>query len=193
MNKNTVTIDLGTIENTCFVVMPFDPLFKVMYDRVIQPAVEELNIECIRGDEIYSKQSIVGDIWKALREAKFVIAELTGRNPNVLYEIGLAHALGKPIILLTRNEEDVPFDLKGLRYTFYDISDPFWGENLKSSLRTMVQNVRDQPDLSKHLEGIKTKINETGPIIEFQLEKLTELDIPKVSGNWKATWRGYGC
>jgi hypothetical protein len=77
-----------------------------------------------------------------------VVAELSGRNPNVMYEIGLAHAIGKPIILLTRNQEDVPFDLKALRYLFYDINNPDWGETLRSELLKKVRNVLDVPSLA---------------------------------------------
>jgi hypothetical protein len=186
-----VRIELGTITNTCFVVMPFEALFKAMYDQVIRPAVEDLNILCIRGDEIYSKQSIVSDIWKTLRECRFVVAELTGRNPNVLYEIGLAHAIGKPIILLTRNEDDVPFDLKGLRYTFYDINDPFWGEHLRNTLRAVVQNVLDEPGLSLHLEGIHTTLEAPRNIEKLIAAKTVKTEIRDISGNWKGSWKRF--
>ena len=112
MDTNTVTIEIGNIENFCFIVMPFDSLFQVQYERVIRPAIEELGLICIRADELYSRPQVMADIWKSIRKSRLVIAELTGRNANVFYEIGLAHAIGKPIILLTRNEDDVPFDLK---------------------------------------------------------------------------------
>ncbi len=95
-------------------VNALQPIYDTEYKRVIQPAVEATGLECVRGDEIYSKPKITDDIWKSLRAARVVIAELTGRNSNVFYELGLAHAIGKPAIILTRNEEDVPFDLKGL-------------------------------------------------------------------------------
>src|SRR5207237_4931202 len=101
----------------------------------------EIGLKCVRGDEIYSKPNIMSDIWKELRKARLVVAELTGKNANVFYEIGLAHAIGKPIILLTRNEDDVPFDLKALRYRYYDVNDPFWGDNLRDSIQLMVKSV----------------------------------------------------
>jgi len=125
---NQITIDLGELQNSCFIVMPFDPLYQTEYEKIIHPALLELEIKCIRGDEIYSKQRIMDDIWSSIRSCRLVIAELTGRNPNVLYEVGLAHAIGKPVIILTRNAEDVPFDLKDLRYLYYDTNNPFWGE-----------------------------------------------------------------
>ena len=147
MKKNQVQIDLVKVRNSCFVVMPFNPLFLSEYENIIQPALTELNIECIRGDEIYSKQRIMDDIWSSIRSCRFVLAELTGKNPNVLYEIELAHAIGKPVIVITRNGDDVPFDLKDLRYLFYDVNDPFWGENLKKGIQSLVQKVLEKPDL----------------------------------------------
>lgn len=187
--NNQVRIEIGNITNTCFVVMPFDPLFQNMYERVIRPAVEELRIECVRGDEIYSKPSIVADIWRSLRNARFVIAELTGRNPNVFYEVGLAHAIGKPILLLTREEEDVPFDLKALRYTFYDTNDPFWGENLRKAIRSVVQNILDTPGLSSYLEGVTSEVELPDlsqlPVYEEHLVS----PVQDVSGNWQGTWK----
>ena len=122
-----IEISLGVLTNSCFVIMPFSPTYNTEYERVIRPAVEATGLACIRADEIYSKPQIMADIWKSIRSARLVIAELTGRNTNVFYEVGLAHTLGKPVIIITRNEEDVPFDLKALRYVYYNTEDPFWG------------------------------------------------------------------
>ncbi|HYX71925.1 MAG TPA: hypothetical protein VE732_04085 [Nitrososphaera sp.] len=188
-STNSVIIETGKIENTCFVVMPFDQLFETHYERVIRPAVEEIGLKCIRGDEIYSKPNIMADIWSAIRSARLVIAELTGRNPNVFYEVGLAHAIGKPVILLTRNEEDVPFDLKSLRYRYYNINDPFWGENLRNSIQAMIHNVLGATEFSTPLEGITA--NWAVPILPQKPsippnQKSKSID---VSGNWKVKFK----
>src|SRR5262245_20229677 len=119
MTSSQVIVDLEELTNTCFVVMPFDALFEVQYDRVIRPAIEQTGLKCVRGDEIYSHPSVIHDIWHSLRKARLVVAELSGRNPNVMYEVGLAHAIGKPVVLLTRNKNDVPFDVGALRYLYY--------------------------------------------------------------------------
>ena len=66
----------------------------------------------------------------ALATVKVLVAELTTRNPNVFYELGLAHALGKPVVLVSSNEPDVPLDLKHIRVIYYDVNDPFWGNKL---------------------------------------------------------------
>lgn len=150
-----IKVEVDKVTNSCFVVMPFNSLFQTEYDKIIQPALEEIGVQCIRGDEIYVKQRIVDDIWLQIRRCRFVLAELTSKNPNVLYEIGLAHAIGKPIIIITRNEDDVPFDLKSLRYLFYNVNDPFWGDNLKIGIQKLAQKVIDNPAIEKYLEGIE--------------------------------------
>lgn len=136
-----VEIEIGKLTNSCFVIMPFRSVYATEYSDVIRPAVETAGLQCVRADEIYSRPHVTADIWRSLRSARVVIAELTGQNTNVFYEVGLAHALGKPVIIITRDEDDVPFDLKALRYLYYSIDDPFWGENLRKALASMIQKL----------------------------------------------------
>lgn len=189
---SNILIEIENIENSCFVVMPFSSLYQIEYENIIKPSLEELNVKCVRGDEIYSKQRIMDDIWQSIKSCRFVIAELTGKNPNVLYEVGLAHAIGKPVIILTRNADDVPFDLKDLRYLYYDTNDPFWGDNLKIALKSLIQKVIDSPDIDIYLQGIKTlKKSDFPKISDIEKEKTKSVVKQKfvdVSGNWKATW-----
>jgi nucleoside 2-deoxyribosyltransferase len=183
--KNIIQIDLGDINNTCFVVMPFSPVYQSEYENIIKPAITELNIKCERGDEIYAKQRIMDDIWSSIRNCRFVLAELTGRNPNVLYEIGLAHAIGKPVIIITRNGDDVPFDLKDLRYLYYDVNEPFWGENLKKGIQSLVQKLIENPELENYLEGITKPIPIKYPEISKEIVKEKPVKkIIDISGNW---------
>ncbi|UOK42405.1 MULTISPECIES: nucleoside 2-deoxyribosyltransferase [Flavobacterium] len=188
-----ILIEIKKLENSCFVVMPFSSLYQIEYESIIKPTLQELNIKCIRGDEIYSKQRIMDDIWQSIKSCRFVIAELTGKNPNVLYEVGLAHAIGKPVIILTRNSDDVPFDLKDLRYLYYDINDPFWGENLKLGLKSLIQKVIDNPDIDIYLEGIKSLNKSDFPKInsseDIKPKKIAPKKIVNLSGNWKGSWK----
>lgn len=184
-SKSKITIDMGEVENICFVVMPFDPLFQVQYERVIRPAVEQLGLTCIRGDEIYSKPQIMADIWLSIRKSRLVIAEMTGRNANVFYEMGLAHAVGKPIILLTRNEDDVPFDLKALRYRYYNTNDPFWGENLRTAIQSMVNSILEQAEAQTYLEGISGNVNLPALPVKGEMPKKEESTYLDIAGNWK--------
>lgn len=188
MSENRVTIQLGTVANRCFVVMPFASMFEREYTRVIKPAIESVGLECVRGDEIYSEQSIIQDIWKTLRSCRVVLAELSGRNPNVMYEVGLAHALGKPIILLTRNQDDVPFDLKSLRYVYYDTDNPDWGTDLRAELVRAVNKVLENPSLSGHLNGVKVDAKIPAVPGQALLKLANELVPLSLAGVWHGSW-----
>lgn len=186
MDDNRAIINLDGINNTCFVVMPFHALFELEYERVIRPAIEEAGLECIRGDEIYTEQSIVQDIWKSIRQARVIVAELSGRNPNVMYETGLAHAIGKPIIMLTRDQNDVPFDLRSLRYIYYDPNNPFWGDDLRKDLTKLLMKVLESPTIGTHLNGIDIK-QQLPNLPEHPIQKEEKLEID-YSGVWNTSW-----
>jgi len=104
----------------CFVIMPFGGEFDRLYTLVIRPAVEASGLSVVRADEIYSTNAIVDDIYRAITSAELCIADVSGRNPNVSYELGMAHASRKQVILLTQDIEDVPFDYRHLRLLKYD-------------------------------------------------------------------------
>jgi len=105
--------------NLCFVLMPFDCQFHPVYDDHIRNVVKAEGLSCLRADEITSTNIITWDIWEKINRARFIIADLSGKNANVFYEVGVAHTLSKDVILLTRDIEDVPFDLKALRCIVY--------------------------------------------------------------------------
>ena len=107
-------------DRLCFVIMPFDEEFDAVYQDIIKPVTEGLKLRCLRADEIFTSTSIIEDIQPHIRKARFLIADLTHRNPNVFYELGFAHALDKDVILLTQDlKKDVPFDLQHRRITAY--------------------------------------------------------------------------
>lgn len=106
--------------NLCFVLMPFAPEFDEIYEAVIFPTVtEKLGMKCARADQVFSGRSVMDDLWGYINRACVIIAELTGRNPNVLYELGLCHAIGKPVVMITQSMGDVPFDVRHLRCVVY--------------------------------------------------------------------------
>jgi hypothetical protein len=130
--------------DTCFVMMPFAEPLGGYYTTVYQPAIDKAKLKAVRADaEIFGTGKIIDQIWTGIHDARVLVAELTGRNPNVLYELGLAHALRKPVVLVSSNEDDVPFDVRHVRVIYYDMRDPFWGtklidkvaENILSALR----------------------------------------------------------
>jgi len=117
--------------DTCFVMMPFANPIGGYYATIYEPAIKKAGLTPVRADtDIFATGKIIDQIWTGLKRAKVLVAELTGRNPNVLYELGLAHALHKPVVLISSNEADVPFDVRHVRVIYYELTDPFWGEKL---------------------------------------------------------------
>lgn len=104
----------------CFVIMPFGGWFDKYYIDIYIPAIEAAGFEAKRAEDLYRLGNIVNDIWAYTKEATVLLADLTNKNPNVFYELRLAHAITKPAVLITASMEDVPFDLRSLRVIDYD-------------------------------------------------------------------------
>ena len=107
---------------SAFVVMQFTPQFDELFEDVIRPVCKGMAIEAIRASDIYRPGIIIQDIIQELAESQVVIADITPANPNVFYELGYAHALHKPTILLANRDESnqLPFDHSSFRVIFYD-------------------------------------------------------------------------
>src|SRR5690349_20368297 len=86
----------GRAKPTCFAIMPFGGWFDDYYDDLYCPAIRAAGLEPKRADDLYRPSTIINDIWSYTQSAKIILADLTGKNPNVFYELGLAHALAKP-------------------------------------------------------------------------------------------------
>ncbi len=133
--------------DTCFVVMPFADPLGGYYKTVYQPAIERAKLKSVRADaEIFGTGKIIDQIWSGIHGARVLVAELTGRNPNVLYELGLAHALKKPVVLVSSNEDDVPFDVRHVRVIYYDMRDPFWGQKLIEKVAENIVSALRNPE-----------------------------------------------
>lgn len=129
----------------CFVIMPFGGWFDDYYDTVYRPAIEAAGLEPHRADDLYRPSTIVNDIWSYTQKAKLILADLSGKNPNVFYELGLAHALAKPAILIAESIDDVPFDLRALRVLEYNKNAPRWGEVLGEKITKSIGEVVSAP------------------------------------------------
>ncbi len=124
-------------DKLCFIIMPFTDKLNPIYESIIRPVIKDLKLKSLRADEIFTSKPIVDDIWESIKKAKFLIADLTDRNVNVFYELGLAHALNKDVILLTQDIDDVPFDLRHYRIIVYQ--DSISGaDKLKSTLKDFI-------------------------------------------------------
>lgn len=123
-----------------FVVMQFTPEYNDLYAQVIRPVAESVGLECIRADEFAGPGIIISDIERQIHECDVVIAEITPENCNVFYEVGYAHATGKPTILIAQRGKVLPFDVSAFRTLFYE--------------NTIVGKHNIELGLRKHLEGI---------------------------------------
>ena len=113
----------------CFVIAPFSSGRTQIYTDYIKPIVERHDMACVRADDIRTNRGIVENIWRSICEARFLIADLTSANPNVFYELGIAHTVGKEVILIEERPIDSdppkrPFDTMGINAIIYDNSAP---------------------------------------------------------------------
>lgn len=102
-----------------FVLMPFSKEFDDIYKFGIRGAADDAGAYAERLDEQIFAEGMLERIFNQISKADVVIADMTGRNPNVFYEVGYAHALGKIVLLLTQDAEDIPFDLQHRPHTVY--------------------------------------------------------------------------
>lgn len=103
----------------CAVLMPFTTAWSTrIWTGVLKPKIEALGFEPVRADDLFGRD-VMEDIWQMVLTSEVVVADITGRNANVFYELGIAHTLGKNVILLTQSTEDIPFDLNRYRHVIY--------------------------------------------------------------------------
>jgi hypothetical protein len=120
-----------------FVLTPFHTSFDEFFSGVISVG-QETNYSVSRGDEHVQKSDIFSQVLTGIVTSRFIVANITGRNPNVFYELGVAHALDKEVILVAENDAEVPFDLQSKRIIFYGNID-----ELKSRLATALVRLVD--------------------------------------------------
>lgn len=130
--------------NLCFVIMPFGDPFDGIYESSIEQTVIRLGLRCVRADRISERGVIMDQVWAHIVRARVIIAELTEQNPNVFYELGLAHALDKPVIQLAQNIDDVPFDLRHTRCIIYSNTVP-GARELERVLSEAIKAVLSEP------------------------------------------------
>lgn len=143
---------------SCFVVMPFAGSIGGYYQQIYEPAIKKAGLTPVRADaDIFGTGKIIDQIWAGINSAKVLVAELTTRNPNVFYELGLAHALDKPVVLVSSNEKDVPFDLQHIRVIYYDVSDPFWGQKLIEKVAENIVSALKNPEEAVFKRALESK------------------------------------
>ncbi len=124
-----------------FVVMQFEETYDNLYREVIRPVCEKSGFQVERADDVFRPGTILQDIINGLLDSDVVIAEVSPANRNVFYELGYAHALDKPTVLLARRGGELPFDISGYRVIYYD--------------DTIGGKPQVEETLDKHLSNIK--------------------------------------
>ncbi len=130
---------------TCFVLMPFGGYFDLRFKNVYKPAIGAANLSCIRADSLFGPSPIMSDIWKNIQSSGPLLADMTGQNANVFYELGLAHAIGKPVVLVSETMDDVPFDLRPYRVITFDKNEPSWGAQLQKAITASLEETMREP------------------------------------------------
>jgi hypothetical protein len=106
-------------ETLAFVLTPFNEKYNSQYS-VIKQVVTDLGFRCSRGDDSNLSSNILGHIVQQITKSRIVIANISGRNPNVFYELGIAHALGKPVLIVSESLADIPFDINSSRILAFE-------------------------------------------------------------------------
>jgi len=136
-------------DDLCFVLMPFRDDLQGFYNSAVKPIVEELGLDCNLATDITAGHGdVMDEIWVKLNEARLVIADLTGQNANVFYELGIANTLGKHVVAICKrvpNGQDgkLPFDVSGRRTIFYEdsaVGAVAFKEELAKHIKTILES-----------------------------------------------------
>ena len=175
MEKEEKNIKEEDNRDTCFVIMPFGGYFDDYYKDIYFHAIESAGLKPKRVDDLNRPSSIIQDIWTYTKKAKLILADLTEKNPNVFYELGLAHAIAKPAILITQDKNDIPFDLQGHRVIEYDKNIHDWGLNLREKIETSIIETINSPLAAVLPAFIETK--DSGGSIPISKQEKTLIEI----------------
>jgi len=141
---------------TCFFVSPIGKegteqytKSKEVLDFIVKPAIEkaDLDYHVIRADDITKSGSFVKDIIEQLNSAYIVIADLTGQNPNVFYELGVRHALSSRTIIIAQSIDDIPSDLRSYRTIIYETSAK-GAKQFADKIEELLKAINNDPEAS---------------------------------------------
>jgi hypothetical protein len=144
-----------------FVLMPFSSDFDDIYHLGIKKACENTGAYAERVDEQIYQETILERLINQIFKADIIISDMTGKNPNVFYETGYAHALNKTVILLTQNADDIPFDLKHYPHIVYGKKIVKLIPELERTIKYYLDHKNDTfitlPDIDIYIDGISIR------------------------------------
>lgn len=122
LERMGVNKDVNVKNKTVFVLTPFNDEYDKDY-LWVKEAFDRYKYTCARGDDVKVQNNLLAHIVKEMLSSQLVVANISGRNPNVFYELGIAHALGKDVILISRSKDDITFDLSSSQIIIYQDKD----------------------------------------------------------------------
>lgn len=190
---------MASVKPFAFVLMPFSRSFGDLYRFGIQSTAEELGIVAERVDEQHFSETILERVYRQIENCDFIIAEMTGQNPNVFYEVGYAHAKGKLCALITQDASDIPFDLKHHTHIIYDGSATDLAEKLRPKLEWLKEETNKAAEKRITIESKeslafldKTDNRHTGNFdLEVTLRNESDQKSPEIEGYYFTTKRDW--
>jgi len=188
---------MNQVKPFAFVLMPFSKEFDDIYKFGIKKTAEDLDIVAERVDEQHFSETILERVYRQIENCDFIIADMTGKNPNVFYEVGYAHAQGKLCALITQNATDIPFDLKHHTHVIYDGTIADLEEKLKPKLEWLKgetqRNSQQRISLESKAESgflEKTDYRHIGSFaLEITLRNQSEERSPEIEAYYVVTTR----
>jgi hypothetical protein len=172
--------------------MPFGDAWTELYTQVYVPAIEAAGLRSERADEVFRAGSILRDIVGSVSRAAVVLADISENNRNVHYELGLAHAFGRPTLLVSPKELPSFFDVGQERMLTYDKNNAFWGEKLRSALLKALKETMTQPESAiptafMHIKPSRIEVDEVVLYLRRIEEQLGELTRKSAVGKYPPT------
>lgn len=142
---------------TCFIIMPFRAELEPVRDVVKETVERQSNGIAFRADDTFHPGNVIDQVKESIAKADFCVVDVTGANPNVLWEAGYAHALNKPVIQIGQDTSNLPFDIRALRtlqYSLPELSEAirakretFFHGALTKAVHAVVLRLKSQPRL----------------------------------------------
>ena len=183
-------------QDQCFVIMPIsaqngyeDGHFQLVYEDIIKPAIIAAGLTPFRADETKNTNLIQLDILRNVIESPIAICDMSSKNPNVFYELGMRQAFDKPTVLLRDEITDAPFDVNGLRYVTYkkgmkhrDVVSAI--NDLTIALKDTFEKRNDKSEINSLIRLMElanpAQLNQVELTDEFRFEKLNELHLQEI-------------
>lgn len=175
-----MSLKASSTAKSCFVIMPFGVPWDDYYSQIYSPAISDAGIQPVRADEVFRAGSILQDIVNLLSDCSLVLADITDNNRNVHYELGLAHAIGKPTVLVAPRDLNLFFDIGQERMITYSKDNAFWGSDLRAALtRAITETIQNPasaiPTAFMHVKPSRIEVDETAMRLRRIEDLLAEL------------------